>query len=132
MLFFLICAGVALLVIGAIVLSSLRSSPPATRVAATAATAQSGGQAISYRTRDGQADYRFSFQRQGDGLFRIYILSQPSYGSRDTSMHATHRLNDGRLYICWAGAIRTTEQARWVAATWADSTQNYIRTGRTF
>ena len=91
------------------------------------------GEMIYYRTRDGRADYAFSFERQGNGTYRIYIEDQPSYGSRVSSLHATHRLFDrGRYYVCWAGVLRTEAQARQVAALWADSTQRYIRFGTRF
>jgi hypothetical protein len=78
------------------------------------------------------ADYQFSFERQLDGNWRAYILDQPSYGSRPTDAHATHRLVDtrGRFYICWAGPLTTGSDAQRVAALWADATQVYIETGR--
>jgi hypothetical protein len=89
---------------------------------------------IKYRTRDGRADYSFEFAQLGDGTWRPYILGGPAYGTRDTSLHATHRLRDGggRYYICWTHALRSEQEARQVAALWADKTQEYIRTGRRF
>ena len=89
---------------------------------------------VHYRTRDGTADYSFSFERTLFGGWRIYIVSQPDYLGRDKSMHATHRLYTptGRRYVCWAGKLRTEQHARQVAAVWADKTQEYIRTGRRF
>jgi hypothetical protein len=86
-----------------------------------------------YRTKDGRADYGFSFERQRDGNWRAYIVSQPNYGYRNTSATATHRLTDGggRRYVCWAGPLRSEADARKVAALWADLTQEYIRTGAT-
>ncbi len=89
--------------------------------------------AIFYRTRDGQADYYFSFERQPDGSWKVFILSQPVYQGRSTSLHDTHRLIDGgRHYICWTTPLWSLEDARNVAALWADKTQEYIATGRTF
>jgi hypothetical protein len=86
---------------------------------------------VFYRTKDAQADYHFDFVRQGDGNWRIYILSQPGYGSRATGAHDTHRYHDGsRYYICWDRDIPTEAAAREVGALWADATQTYIRTGR--
>jgi hypothetical protein len=83
-----------------------------------------------YRTKDGQADYCFSFERQRDGTWRAYILAQPDYRGRDTSAQATHRLSDGsRRYVCWTNPLRSEEEARQVAALWADCTQQYIRSG---
>ena len=85
----------------------------------------------SYRTRDGRADYRFGFTEWSDGTWRVYILSQPSYGRQSASAYATHRLSDGgpHYYICWTGALHSLEQAKHVASLWADRTQQYIRTG---
>lgn len=86
-----------------------------------------------YRTKDGLADYGFSFERQSDGSWRAYIVSMPSYGWRDTSLHITHRLRDSddRYYVCWSQPLRSEADARKVAALWADLTQEYIKTGRT-
>jgi hypothetical protein len=97
------------------------------------AVARSSGQRLLwYRSRDGLAEYAFSLAPQSNG-FRIYIKHQPSYGSRDTGAHTTHRLHDqGQPYICWAGCIRSEEEALAVAARWADATQEYIKTGTTF
>lgn len=89
---------------------------------------------IYYRTRDGQADYGFSIERRSNGTYRPYIVSQPDYGSRATGAHATHRLTDsgGRQYVCWNRPLQNEEDAKQVAATWADATQQYIKTGRRF
>ena len=87
-----------------------------------------------YRTEDGLADYFFSFERQRDGSYRAYIVSQPSYRGRSDDMHSTHRLRDsgGRPYVCWTRPLRSEQDAREVAALWADCTQEYIRSGRRF
>jgi len=83
-----------------------------------------------YRTRDGRADYGFSFEQQSDGTWRAYIESQPGYGSRVTDAHATHRLSDGaRKFVCWNNPLRSLQQAKQVAALWADKTQEYIKSG---
>ena len=89
---------------------------------------------LYYRTMDGLADYGFSFEEQPEGYWRIYIESMPSYGRRNTSLSITHRLREGhRYYVCWEpeSALRTLEDAKKVAALWADLTQEYIKTGRT-
>lgn len=92
-----------------------------------------GGMMTKYRTRDGRTDYGFLFERQGDGSYRIYILSQPGYGSRASDNHSTHRLRDGnRYYVCWNAPIQTLDDAKTVAALWADKTQEYIRAGAQF
>ena len=92
-----------------------------------------GDEAVNYRTRNGRSDYRFRIARTSDRGYRVYILNQPSYGSRGTGDHATHRLSDphGR-YVCWTGRLNTREEARQVAATWADKTEDYILKGLRF
>lgn len=86
-----------------------------------------------YRTKLAPSDYRFEFVELGPGNWRVYILSQPGYGSRSADNHATHRLVDGdRKYICWDGRIPGLADARKVAAEWAERTQEYIRSGRRF
>lgn len=89
---------------------------------------------VYYRTKDGRADYGFSFERETSGEWRAYIVSQPSYQGRDTGMHPTHRLYNtaGRPYVCWTTTLRSEHEARQVARTWADKTQNYIKTGQRF
>jgi hypothetical protein len=85
-----------------------------------------------YRTRDGLAHYGFHIARYA-GSYRIYIVRQPSYGCRDSGVSVTHRLQDGRgTYVCWAGNLETEEQARAVAAQWAEATQAYILEGTRF
>ncbi len=87
---------------------------------------------IYYRTKDGRADYGFSLEQQSDGSFRAYITSMPSYGSRNTSLHTTHRLTDtGRFYVCWNQKIYSSTELKQVVALWADLTQRYIKTGKT-
>ncbi len=87
---------------------------------------------VKYRTLDGKADYGFSFEKQSDGTYRAYITAMPSYGNRDTRLTITHRLKDGdRYYVCWVPAPTSAESIRTIAALWADSTQEYIKTGKT-
>lgn len=85
-----------------------------------------------YRTRDNRANFLFSFERQPDGCYRAYILRQPGYGRLPADLHTTHRLRDGRgrLYVCWTSPLRSEQEARTVAALWADLTQVYLRTGK--
>jgi hypothetical protein len=90
------------------------------------------GHKANYRTTDGSADYRFSFEERWNGRWRIYIDQQPSYRGRADDAHSTHRLSDGRQYVCWTKSIRSLEDAKRVAAIWADKTQRYIRTGSDF
>lgn len=87
---------------------------------------------IYYRTKDGRADYGFTLEEQNDGSLRAYVDSMPSYGSRSTSLHTTHRLTDGgRHYICWDRKIYNEESLKAVVASWSDKTQEYIKTGVT-
>ena len=82
-----------------------------------------------YRTKDGLATYSFDFVWLGDE-YRIYILTDPDYGGRGDGGHSTHRQSDGRgLYVCWDSAISTLEDAKRIAAAWADGTQSYIKFG---
>lgn len=93
----------------------------------------SGSEVVYYRTRNGRSDYKFRIAQIPGVGYRVHILDQPSYGSRDTGAHPTHRLKDSRgRYICWAGRIKTNKEARQVAAAWADKTEDYILRGERF
>jgi len=113
-------------------------SAPSTRSAGAVSIgdlmrAAAGPVRLYYRTKDGRAGYRFSYEQQPDGTWLAYIISQPGYGSRDDGAHSTHRLSDGsRKYVCWSAPIPSLEQAKQVSALWADATQEYIRTGKRF
>ena len=90
----------------------------------------------SYRTSDGSMTLEFYFVNCGllKG-WRIYIISRINYKGRDASFHSTHRLHDSRethVYICWLGRIATLQQAKAIAALWADTTALYIQDGGTF
>ena len=87
---------------------------------------------VKYRTLDGEQDYGFSFETQSDGSYRAYITDMPSYGNRDTRLVTTHRLKEeDRYYVCWTQPLYNQEDLSKVVALWADSTQEYIKTGRT-
>jgi hypothetical protein len=79
----------------------------------------------------GKADYEFTFAWLApDNCWRVYIEDQPLYRGRNTSDVSTHRLGLGsRPYVCWDRPLPTYEDARAVAALWADCTQQYIATG---
>lgn len=72
---------------------------------------------------------RFVFDLIFVNGWRIYIKEQPGYGNLDTSSVVTHRLNDGRSYICWDAPIPTVGAARFIAVAWAHATATYIATG---
>lgn len=86
---------------------------------------------LFYRTTYNPTDYGFEFKRLADGTWRVYIVSQPSYGTRPAGQHRAHWLSEnGRRYVCWTGTLHTLEEAKTVAAEWADRTQRYIATGK--
>jgi hypothetical protein len=86
---------------------------------------------IKYRTQDGRTDYEFSFERQANGDWRAYIVSQPSYGSRSIDPHIIHRNTgvDGRKYVCLTQYPQTRAGLEKVVAAWCDRTQDYILYG---
>jgi hypothetical protein len=85
---------------------------------------------VFYRAWPTKRDYSFTFEFAGDA-WKVYIDNSPDYGRRPAGSVATHRLDiGGRPHICWAAAIPTLSEAQAVAALWADSTENYIATGR--
>ena len=87
---------------------------------------------ICYRTKDGMADYKFSFEKQSDGSLRAYIEGMPSYGARDPDRRVTHRNTDGsRMWVCWDTPIYREDELRQIVAVWSDLTQTYIKTGKT-
>jgi hypothetical protein len=85
---------------------------------------------VRYRGSGG-VDFIFRFAwipRQK--TWRVYIEQQPSYGSRPAGAHASHRLGlPNRPYVCWTKPLPTYDDARSVAALWADATQLYIAGG---
>ena len=89
---------------------------------------------IKYRTQDGRHDYGFCFAGFQDGTWRVYIVSQPGYDGRPSDAHVTHRLTDdeGNRFICWTVPITTAEGAKNIAATWAEATERYRKTGQQF
>ena len=67
--------------------------------------------------------------------WRAYIVSSPSYGSRSTDWHATHRYYDngkGMFYVCWTVNLSSLSDMVEVSKLWARKTAEYIDTGRTF
>ena len=86
-----------------------------------------------YRTKDNKDDYTFCFEEQRDGSWLAFIERCPSYGRRNKGLHETHRLtHSGRHYVCWDTPLDSLEDCKLVAAHWADSTQEYIRSGKRF
>ncbi len=90
---------------------------------------------VSYRTRSGKNLFTFALELVAPGQWRVFILGQPSYGSRPDDAHITHRLTDyasGRRYVCWDSPIRTADEALKIAVTWAEGTEQYIESGEHF
>jgi len=88
----------------------------------------------TYRTNDGRHFFKFEFVKVGP-VYRVYILSGMDYGSRASDAHSTHRFTDSARnlhYICFDPEPRTLRDAFNVASGWAENTQRYIATGRTF
>ena len=84
---------------------------------------------IKYRASNGE-DFVFDFEFEPTRGWRVYIASQPGYGPRSRGGHETHRYGIGsRPYICWDSTIRSAEDARQVAAMWAEATLRYISSG---
>lgn len=80
-----------------------------------------------YRSSDGQRDYVFDFEYVGPG-WRVYIRSPCEM--RGASAVALHILgHPSRPYVCWDSTIRTLDDAKAVAALWADAMQAYYTTG---
>jgi len=86
---------------------------------------------MSRLTTSNGRDYSFSFDRQLDGSIRVYITSQPDYGSQSGAAAETHRMQDadGRWYVPWEEPLYTVAEAKEVAAEFAKRTDVYIDTG---
>lgn len=82
---------------------------------------------LYYRTLDGTEDYHFCIQEVRSGDFRIYILEQPG------PPRGPHRLCDASGdFICWSGAITSYSDAKQIAKKWAEATEKYRKTGKSF
>lgn len=78
-----------------------------------------------------QRAYEFEIVRE-DGGYRAYIKKGPSYGLRKQDMHSTHRMYDGRYYICWTNKVHSEADMKTIARHWSDCTQAYIENGTYF
>lgn len=92
----------------------------------------------TYRTKDGLHYYQFDYVYMSGGYYEIDIISQPSYGSRNSNMSVVHRLlsaRNGREFkVCIADDVKTTitlQKAKNISMEWAELTSKYIRTGIT-
>lgn len=100
--------------------------------------AVSGHKVAAYEThRIAGSEFTFAFVPWPREKHRIYILTSPSYGSRATDAHSTHRYHDGALnrhFICVAASAYPDDltAARELALMWAQATAEYIATGKKF
>lgn len=88
-----------------------------------------------YRTNDGQGYFEFNFVKVRN-LYEVDIVSTPSYGSRSTDLHSTHRLNSerGGYKICFGdpSVVTSLDKAMKYVENWCEGTWQDIKTGRTF
>jgi hypothetical protein len=77
--------------------------------------------------------FRFDIQPVGSEI-RVFVLTQPDYGSSPDSFHVTRRCRDvsGRIYVDIdpARAPQTVPEALAWAVHWAEQTSEYIDRGR--
>lgn len=89
----------------------------------------------TYRTKDGEAYFKFRFIPLGN-YYEIDIIASPSYGNRVSDLHNTHRLPSerGGLKVCFADPFVVTDltTAKKWAAMWAEHTWKYIKSGTPF
>ncbi len=89
----------------------------------------------TYRSTDGTYYFKFCFYPAGD-YYDVDILAMPSYGSRSSDLHLTHRLPSerGGYKICFGEPqiISDLNTAKKWAASWSELTVTYIKTGREF
>ena len=87
-----------------------------------------------YKTSDGKLVFDFVFMYcGGDTGWRVYIINNVNYKGLNQSAHATHRNHfEGDTYksICWNQRINSLDEAKNIAALWADATSGYILLGR--
>ena len=93
---------------------------------------------LDYLSSDGMMWFDFVIMDCGPDIgWRVYIINvdDADYGYRDVSGHATHRNHfDGDTYksICWSTPICSFQEAKVIAALWADTTALYIKKGGSF
>jgi len=92
---------------------------------------------MSYRTRDGLADYGFSIEFDPRKGWQIYIIFEPFHagsttgsttGSTNSATLPYQSVEDGRRRVDWSSKLDTLKEAKTVAALWAELAQRYQRT----
>lgn len=90
-----------------------------------------------YVTKDGSQFYQFDYHyQQMPGYWEVYIIKQPSYEGRNSSLEMTHRLpssqRKAKYKICITKGLepKDLESAQQLSMDWAELTHNYIKTGK--
>lgn len=89
-----------------------------------------------YRSKNGKCVFHFAFYPM-DTRYDVDILEMPSYGTRSTTMHDTHRLksrngNDYRICFGDESIVSSIKTAKKWAAVWAECAVNYLESGKHF
>jgi bacterioferritin-associated ferredoxin len=72
--------------------------------------------------------FRFKYRRRGS-IWRAYILNRPKYKPWPKDWHSTHRLDDGKKYVCWTPEPTSYSDIVAVSEKWARTTARYVETG---
>jgi hypothetical protein len=81
-----------------------------------------------YRTKSGQ-DFHFRFQQYAEG-FRVYILEIPFARQINAVPHVLH--DAAGPYVCWSCTIGDYQDAKEIAAKWAEAVEQWHTTGKSF
>ena len=84
---------------------------------------------MNYRTQDGLADYGFSIEYQPKVGWRIYIIFQPLRHGGDDNPQLPYQAtdHDGRSYVNWLAKLDNLDDAKTVAARWAEISERHQR-----
>jgi hypothetical protein len=82
---------------------------------------------MTYRTRDGLADYGFSIDFQPGTGWRVYIVFQPIHDNHGEQIPYQAVDSNGRHYVDWSEKLDNLGDAKTVAAFWAELVQDYRR-----
>ena len=95
----------------------------------------SSGRYFNYTAKgsspESQRHYQFNICKTHEG-YKAYIVQTPSYRNRETDGHSTHRLYDGRYYVCWDRPVNSYDDMITIAKHWSDCSQKYIEQGTRF
>ena len=111
-----------------------RGRPPLPYVPAAPAAPQNDliNATAKYRPKNGVGDYLFRFHEFSPASFRIYVLQQPDRGEQNHEA-LPHLLSDATgPYLCWTIPITTYEDAKEIAARWAEGIEEFRETGKMF